>query len=99
MECTALVHVASSLRGLLHFFQFWCADLRTVLANPRLLYGMQALVHVASSLCGFLHFFQFWCADLRTVLANPRLLYGMHGLGARGLFITWLFAFLPVLVC
>ena len=43
MECMALVHVASSLRGFLHFFQFWCADLRTVLANPRLLYGMHGL--------------------------------------------------------
>jgi len=58
-----------------------------------------ALVHVASSLRVFLHFFQFWCADLRTVLANPRLLYGMHSLGARGLFFTCFFAFLPVLVC
>jgi len=56
-------------------------------------------VHVVSFLRDFLHFFQFWCADLRTVLANLRLLYGMHGLGARGLFFTCFFAFLPVLVC
>ena len=99
MECMALVHVASSLRGFLHFFQFWCADLRTVLANPRLLYGMHGL-----GACGFFFswlvaFLPVCCADLRTVLANPRLLYGMHGLGARGLFFTWLVAFLPVLVC
>jgi hypothetical protein len=51
MECTALVHVASSLRGFLHSFQFWCADLRTA----SLLFAW------------FFAFLpKLWCADLRT---------------------------------
>jgi len=62
MECTALVHVASSFRGLLHFFQF----------------VVLICVQQASSLRGFLHSFQSYgaliCVRQRCCVAQQQRL-------------------------